>query len=201
MVEHAIAHLINGLATEGWATTGEFLDRQTIGELAGRAERLWMEGRMKPAGIGAGNRCRIAGETRGDHICWLDESCLEAAEAAYWSQMDLLRAALNRDLFLSLADFEAHYAAYAPGAFYRRHIDRFSHSDERVISSVLYLSTAGCDDAGQLRLHLETGPIDILPAAGRFVVFRSEAIPHEVMETRSLRRSIAAWFRRRGRGV
>ena len=56
--------------------------------------------------------------------------------------MDSLREALNRGLFLGLEDFECHFALYPPGAFYRKHVDRFRDDDRRMVSAVIYLNDA-----------------------------------------------------------
>jgi SM-20-related protein len=46
--------------------------------------------------------------------------------------------ALKGALSLGIEEVEAHYACYAPGVDYARHVDRFRDDDARVISLVLY---------------------------------------------------------------
>ena len=70
-------------------------------------------------------------------------------------RFETLRLELNRELQLGLLDFECHFAVYPPGAFYRRHLDRFATDDRRTLSCVLYLNDAwSAQDGGALRLHL-----------------------------------------------
>jgi SM-20-related protein len=111
---------------------------------------------------------------------------------------------LNRELQLGLFELEAHFAAYPPGAFYRRHRDQQTGSNIRVVSCVLYLNSdwKGADDGGQLRLYLDSEQSanyqDVPPEGGTLVCFMSERFWHEVLPASRLRLSLTGWFRRRG---
>ncbi|MFW5816629.1 MAG: 2OG-Fe(II) oxygenase [Wenzhouxiangella sp.] len=106
---------------------------------------------------------------------------------------------LNRRLFLGLFEFEAHYAHYPAGAFYRRHVDSFQGAANRVVSLVAYLNADWRDDdGGELVLYEAAGRTrlaTLAPRAGRVVLFMSEELPHEVLPARRERLSIAGWFR------
>jgi SM-20-related protein len=133
---------------------------------------------------------------RGDATLWLDDARTGDAAAAYLAQLDALRVALNRRLFLGVDEVEAHYALYPPGASYAKHRDRFRDDDARVVSFVTYLNPDwGDEDGGALRLSLDDGDIDIAPRTGS-VCFLSE-LEHEVLPATRDRLSIAAWMRRR----
>jgi len=55
---------------------------------------------------------------------------------------------------IGLFEFECHFAHYAPGAFYRRHLDQFAGGGRRRVSTVLYLNSGWRDgDGGELRLY------------------------------------------------
>ena len=70
--------------------------------------------------------------------------------------MEGLRQQLNRELFLGLDEYESHFALYAPGAFYRTHLDRFRDDDQRTVSVVIYLNDSWLPgQGGALRLHPE----------------------------------------------
>lgn len=193
--------LIPSLVEHNWAVTERFLLQGTLLALYAEAQSRRAQGAFRPAGTGRGRDFAVREEIRGDHICWIDPPHpRSAAESAYVQAMETLRAALNRELFLSLIDFEAHYAVYPPGAFYRRHIDCFRTDDRRVLSTVLYLNP-GWDarNGGQLRLYHPNGHwTDILPRMGTFVIFRSDIVPHEVLPASTWRFSLTAWLRRRG---
>lgn len=104
------------------------------------------------------------------------------------------------------------YAYYPEGGFYRRHRDAIPNSASvlRKYSLLLYLNKEGWDpktDAGQLRLHLDGGGdecppgvepnyVDVDPLGGTLVLFKSEMIPHEVLDTKSERFAIVGWYNR-----
>jgi SM-20-related protein len=113
--------------------------------------------------------------------------------------MDDLRRAFNQCLLLGLEEFESHYAVYPPGAGYVRHLDRLRDDDARVLSAVLYLNEDWREaDGGALRLYLADGTHrDMLPCAGRLVLFLSAEFEHEVLPATRERASIAGWFRQR----
>ena len=124
------------------------------------------------------------------------------AEASdrYLNLMESLREALNRGLFLGLEDFECHFALYPPGAFYRKHVDRFRDDDRRMVSVVVYLNEGWLpEDGGQLRMYLDEERVhDVQPTGGCLVVFLSGEVPHEVLPANRERLSLTGWFRRRG---
>jgi SM-20-related protein len=118
------------------------------------------------------------------------------------SAFDALRLTLNRELQLGLFELEAHFAAYPPGAFYRRHRDQQTGSSGRVVSCVLYLNSEWtAEDGGQLRLFLDPKDTasyqDVLPEGGKLVCFMSERFWHEVLPAARVRLSLTGWFRRR----
>jgi len=192
--------IIDALVSQGWAVRQDFLPTEAIDALAEEARRLWLAGRFSRAGVGLGSERRISADVRSDHILWLDESASTPAQSRYWSEIEALRSELNRGLFLGLISVEAHYAFYPPGAFYRKHVDRFSDSDERAISHSLYLNSDWKEEVGgQLRLYAGDHRIEIFPRAGTFVTFRSDNIPHEVAPGKRDRFSLTGWFRRRGK--
>ena len=99
-------------------------------------------GRVAPAGVGPGTGHRVQADVRGDHIAWLEPPGATPAQRSCLERFETLRLALNRELQLGLLDFECHFAVYPPGAFYRRHLDRFATDDRRTLSCVLYLNDA-----------------------------------------------------------
>lgn len=194
--------ILADLADRGFAMVPGLLRRDQLEALAQEARDGWQEGEFHRAGVGRGAEERP--EIRGDHVAWLDPENLTPAQRAYWDFVDQLRQECNRSLFLGLADFEAHFAVYPPGAFYRRHRDRFQAEGRRVLSCLLYLNFDWlASDGGALRLYLEDEehqevPLDILPEAGTFVIFRSDTLEHEVLETHRERLSLTGWLRRSG---
>ena len=182
----------------GWAVDHTFLPEQAIAALRAEACRRAAAGEFHAAGVGRGAARVERPDIRGDRILWLDEHARCAAEAPLWQALAALQAALNRALFLGLESFEGHYALYPPGAFYRRHRDRFRDDDARVISCALYLNEDwSADDGGVLRMHLPEGPHDIVPAGGTLACFVAERFEHEVLPSARERLAVSGWFRRR----
>ena len=107
------------------------------------------------------------------------------------------------------------YVYYPQGGYYRRHRDAVPNSASalRKYSLLLYLNPPSwdpIDNAGQLRLHLDGGNddrpptnvvrpnyIDVNPLGGTLVLFKSEAIPHEVLNTNAERYALVGWYNRR----
>ena len=198
--------LILDLADRGLAVLPDLLDPQTLAALAQEARAGWQGGEFHRAGIGREAEKRA--EVRGDHVAWLDPQALSPAQQVYWDFVDQLRLAFNQSLYLGLVDFEAHFAVYPPGSFYRRHLDSFRAGgpvqSRRSLSCLLYLNENWLPEhGGALRVYLadEEGQerhLDLLPEAGTFVVFRSDLLEHEVLVAHRERLSLTGWLRRPG---
>lgn len=190
--------LARALADAGSAVLDRWLPAATCDALADEADALLAGRRMRPAAVGGGRERALRPDIRGDLITWLEDQPTTPAQAELFAALERLRLAINRTTFLGLFDYEGHFAAYPPGAGYGRHRDRFRDDDARVVSCLLYLNRAWRPDhGGLLRLHLDEGPLDIEPLAGRAVVFLADRTLHEVLPARAPRLSIAGWFRRR----
>lgn len=192
------AHTIaDALCERGWFCATECFDIALINALQAEAVQLQQQGAMQRAGIGRGHTHHLDIQTRSDNIHWLDGS--SATQQDYLAQMDALRTTLNRELMLGLFEYEAHFAFYAPGAFYKKHRDSFAGSTSRIVSVVTYLNHDWPPGSGgELRLFADDGEQEmarVLPQAGTAVVFLSERIPHEVLPATRERYSIAGWFR------
>lgn len=174
-----------------------FPDANATAALRADLLRLREDGALREAAVGHGADKALRQDIRGDSTLWLDDERAGDAACDFLSRLDELRTQLNRELFLGIAEVEAHYACYPPGAFYRRHRDRFRDSDARVVSLVSYLNDDWRQsDGGALRLYLPGGKIDVIPQGGTSVCFLSE-LEHEVLPAARQRLSIAAWMRRR----
>ena len=190
------------LAERGWAAVSDFLPVATWHELAAEVRAAHASGGLQAAGVGRGERYRLADEVRGDRIQWLDASPASAAQRDALARLDRLRATLNGELQLGLFEFEGHFALYPPGAGYRRHRDQHRSSQARVLSCVVYLNTDWrVEHGGALRLYLdEEGQRehrDVLPEGGKLICFLSERFWHEVLPAARERLSLTGWFRLR----
>jgi len=149
------------------------------------------------AGIGRELDEHIDSEIRSDQIYWLDRNRI--ATRFYWDWMEQLRNRINQALFLGLFDYECMYAHYPQGAFYKKHLDAFSGSENRKLSTVLYLNPDWQhDDGGELIFYAEDDSAvlaRVAPYMGTLVIFLSEIFPHEVLAARRSRYSLTGWFR------
>ena len=157
-------------------------------------ERLALE-EFKQAGIGALNDFRIEKSIRSDEIFWLERN-RDLELSGFFALVDEAIAHLNRLCFLSISGSEFHLAHYPPGSFYKRHLDQFDFRSNRLISVVFYLNEFWKPEhGGELRLHESDGTYqDVAPLPGRMILFKSEAVPHEVMLSNASRYSITGWL-------
>ncbi|MBB3191468.1 2OG-Fe(II) oxygenase [Halomonas cerina] len=194
-----LAELVDALVDQGWYVGEGFLPAVLCATLHRELEALAEHRALENAGIGRGREHALRRDIRGDAIHWLDRESL--AQRRYLDAMGELQQALNQALFLGLFEYEAHFAHYPPGAFYRKHLDSFRGRANRVISTVGYLNPGWPEDGGgEMVLFAADAPeremARVRPEAGTFACFLAEHVPHEVLPTRLPRASIAGWFRR-----
>ncbi len=193
----ALEAALGKLAGHGVAVLPQALPAPAVTALREELLALDAAGQMQAAGVGRGQATAVREQIRGDRICWLEPEM--PAAAAYLAFMEGLRQALNQAFYLGLVEYEAHYACYPPGGFYKKHVDRHRDLAARTISSVCYLNPEWPADAGgELLIYSPTGELlhRQQPQAGALVLFRSDDIPHEVLAASQQRLSIAGWFRR-----
>lgn len=194
-----LSAIVDDLASQGWSQQADFLPAELVSALAAECRRRAGDGQLNPAGVGRSGTLEVREAIRGDHIRWLEPGESSACDR-YLDTMDALRQAINQGLFIGLEDYECHFALYPPGAFYRRHLDRFRDDDRRAVSAVIYLNQDWQPgDGGELRMFLDDQRVhDVAPTAGTLVVFLSGDVPHEVLAAGRERLSLTGWFRRRG---
>ncbi len=191
----SIESMINDISDKGWYVWDNFLSLSQVADLKSLFPQNW-----QPAGIGRDNQHVISDSIRRDEIHWIKPSMGDAI-ADYLENMENIRQIVNQNLFLGLFEYEAHFAHYSPGDFYKKHYDSFRGSSNRRLTTVLYLNENWVEEnGGSLRLYDDEDIhlADIIPQAGRLVIFLSELFPHEVLPSTVDRFSIAGWFRING---
>ncbi len=187
------------LADEGYAIVRGLVPDELAYRLAREARDLHNQECLERAGVGRADDFQLAASLRRDKTRWFDRS--SSAQSDYLDLMETVRLTMNRELFLGLFSYEAHYAAYERGGFYKRHLDAFKGARNRVLSSVFYLNDDWQEaDGGGLAIYAsndsDAAPLlTVMPEIGTMVIFLSEEIPHEVLPTQRNRYSIAGWFR------
>lgn len=190
--------IADALATRGWCAIRDYFSPDLLDALTERLRQLQEAEALTPAGIGRGTDNTDDRRIRRDVTRWLERK--DASETALLAEMETLRQALNERLMLGLFFYEAHFALYESGAFYKRHLDSFRGCRNRLISTVLYLNDGWrTEDGGLPALYADedagTPFATIAPERGIFVLFLSEDMPHEVQAAHRPRASIAGWFR------
>lgn len=157
------------------------------------------------AGIGRSAGHKLDERVRRDQISWIEG--VTEAEREWLAWCSRLQLYLNQRLYLGLFSFESHFAHYAPGAFYKKHVDAFKQNNTglgagRLVSLVAYLNPGWQSaDGGELLIYEDSlaDPVAIVqPHHGTIVLFLSEEVPHEVAPALCNRYSIAGWFRVNG---
>lgn len=184
------------LAAEGYIILDDILPDDLLALLASQATSS-SANTYKAAGVGREQGMQHNAAVRNDEISWIDSS--NPAGKGYLDWMERLRSELNRRLFIGVFDYESHYAHYAPGAYYKTHLDAFKGNTNRIVTTVLYLnSNWQSENGGELVVYSPDSDCmlqKILPEYGRLVIFLSDKFPHEVLPANKDRYSIAGWFR------
>jgi SM-20-related protein len=196
--------MLESLKNVGWRVEREWLSHQDLSRVAA-AFRLWKaENRFTPARIGQGGNLQQHGGIRGDETWWFDVQAPPAELLPILRRVDELKTEINRALYLGLKDWEVHLASYAPGAGYKKHLDRHQQQSSRKLSLVLYLNESWQKaDGGELVIynHEGTEVTRFAPEGGTLVLFLSEDFPHEVLPAKRERHSLTGWFLDAPRGV
>jgi len=190
-------HIAEKIQQQGWCIVDNALPQDLASALHQHVTQLPPHA-FKAMGIGRGHALRIDKSYRSDTSHWLDGDT--QAEQDYLAWMEKLRLAVNQCLFMGLFDYESHFAHYAPGAFYKRHLDAFKGNTNRVLTTVFYLNPEWDNQNGGEILLYEDADSQIpfqtvSPNMGKLVIFLSNQFPHEVISANRSRYSIAGWFR------
>lgn len=186
--------LIQQMVEQGYGILDGFLTKKETSDLNDSLTIRYENDAFRRAGISKDQE--VVKSIRGDEIFWLEKITGTEAEKRYLAQVESFMLYLNRTCYLGLQSYEMHYAVYPVGTFYKRHIDRFQTDSGRKLSIICYLNDVWEEaDGGQLRLHLKEETKDILPLAGRVVIFESDKIEHEVLTAHKERRSVTGWLK------
>ena len=181
----------------GFYVIDDFLNINDCNLLIDTIKNIKNDGHFKKARIGDKLNKNFNLKIRNDEIFWLDDYKDNEAISAYFYKIKELAEILNQSLFLSINDYEAHFAVYEADGFYKKHVDQFATNSDRRISCVYYLNDDWREeDGGELAIYNKSDELltKILPFKNRFVCFTSD-LPHEVSTTSRRRFSIATWLK------
>lgn len=155
------------------------------------------EHKFSGATVGRARTQQLNKKLRNDETVWIYADSSAGIQWLKWTQA--LQQYLNQHLFMGLFSFESHFAHYAKGNYYARHVDAFKGQANRMLSLVTYLNPEWqSTDCGELVVYKQAGDkegITVLPEYGTLVFFLSEEFEHEVKPALRDRYSIAGWFR------
>ena len=190
--------VMDQLASSAWCAGHNEPYQTTLARARDELNARHAAGELQRAGIARGQGRRVDDDQRRDLLTWIDPASTRGCLAALVADFEELRTTLNRELYAGVRRFELQAAFYAgDGSFYRRHLDAFAHSSERVVTAIVYLNPDWVPaHGGQLRLWDPNGDAhEIAPALGNWVVFMSQQVPHEVLPSFAPRWALTAWFR------
>lgn len=189
-------NLITDLTEKNWAVAEFLFDTGTLEQLQKRLVEKMDEGELRKAGIGNQTQHALNEAIRSDQIGWLENDSTDPAERRFLDTIETLSAYLNRTCYAGIRTHEFHYACFAAGAFYKRHVDRFRNDNARKFSMVTYLNPVWHEsDGGHLVLYTENGAVRIRPNFGKTVIFKSDVLEHEVLPAKQNRLSITGWLK------
>ena len=191
--------MIDNICTQGYHIIEDFLDTNHYQGLRSYIQQLSEKGMLRTAKIGQKIDEQHNRTIRTDNIYWIDEEPSNPDVQNYIQNTTQLAQIFNQALFLNLVEFEAHFAMYLAGAFYKKHVDQFAKNKDRAISFVYYLNQDWQDEyGGELKLYNQEDQLllSLSPQGNRFICFKSD-LPHEVCITHQPRYSIAGWMKTR----
>ncbi len=192
--------ILTALEDKGWIVTDELVPNSLIQQLLREGLTRWDLGQFHDARVGRKQHLALAADIRGDSILWLDAKEQYPASQEIFTLTGSMQSAFNRYFFLGLKHIELHYARYASGTGYSRHLDQHQNTFHRKITLVTYLNPDWQqEDGGELVLYDPFNSGEelkrVLPVGGRSVIFRSDLIEHEVLASKKPRWSVTGWFR------
>jgi SM-20-related protein len=199
---HVFEAIATDLLDKGYSIKPNAVPKTLLNELWQQLRRTPRH-QFDPAGVGRQQAHTVNSSIRSDAISWIERDTAAGEDWLNWAAE--LQQTLNRRLFLGLFSFESHFSHYAPGDFYKKHLDAFKGRSNRVLSVVLYLNPDWVPgDGGELALYHSVqshhgersqNMLTVTPSIGTLVAFLSEEFPHEVLPAKRDRYAIAGWFR------
>lgn len=194
------------MASHEFTVVDDFLPRELYEHVLSQFDQYKENDLLEPAGIGSLTTYQINENVRTDEIVWLDRNNCSTEIANYFRfiQEELIPM-LNRNLFLSIKDFEFMLAYYPPGGFYKKHLDQFKDRNNRLLSMVIYMNDNWQKgDGGELEIFTNEEPsqsIRVEPIGNRLVLFNSATVWHQVLPAHKGRKSITGWLLKMPQGL
>ncbi len=186
---------VDSLAEHDYVVIDDFVSNDLFNRLSVFLFDRLRENEFDKAGIGALSEYQIKSSIRGDYVYWLD-SKRDAELQELFDVIEHIRFMISRLCYLSLSGYEFHLAYYPAGSFYRKHLDQFKGRGNRMITVILYLNENWQPgDGGELKVYKRDADTFLVePIKNRCIIFRSDALEHEVLLTNKSRYSLTGWL-------
>ncbi len=195
-LEQAFEGIVSSFLENRVGLSEDFLMKDLSAKLKENLLKLFLEKQFKVAGIGNDSKFQTKKSIRSDVIYWLDRKHDDAHENVFFDWMDAFVKYLNRTCYTGITGYEFHYAYYAEGSFYKRHLDQFKDNQSRAFSMIMYLNEDWVSaDGGELCIYHKDVSQIISPMNGKCVFFKSSELEHEVLLSHKPRMSITGWLR------
>lgn len=183
------------LAENNFVFVDNFIPENLYQKVQQYFQKLLDKNSFNKAAIGTDENRQIESKVRGDFIYWLDQNN-DSELSDLFALFDETVSNLKQQLFLSLSDYEFHFALYPPETHYEKHVDQFQGKNNRVISMLIYLNEDWQPgNGGELKIYQADGTETLVePLAKQLVMFKSDTVPHEVLLTQIPRKSITGWM-------
>lgn len=193
--EAAWASWMDELALNEYVVIDQFLKEDQLTLLLKFFNEKIQKNEFSKAAIGSSGNELLIQEIRGDYTYWLEQK-KDVSIQSIFETLENTKSILNRMCFLSLSHFEFHLAHYPIGSFYKKHLDQFNHRNNRMISMIIYLNENWRPgDGGELKVYPKNHSAEtISPIMNRCVLFKSDALLHEVLKTNTGRKSLTGWM-------
>ncbi|MFZ5439595.1 MAG: 2OG-Fe(II) oxygenase [Myxococcota bacterium] len=189
----SLRHILGAREVERLGEDGYFVHDGFLG--AELARRVRDEARLVPLRRAGVRREHTLDDTvRNDEIAWLAPENTSGALREAVARFTALQDVVNEGAWLGLRRFDLQLARYGPGGKYVRHLDAFPGQDNRRLTAIVYLNDGWTPAAGGQLQVFAAVPRIVEPILDRLVVFRSELIEHEVLESHAERWALAAWY-------
>jgi SM-20-related protein len=186
---------VDTLSEKDYVVIDDFVSEELFRKLRSFLFDYLKDNNFKKAGIGAMAEYQVKSSVRGDFVYWLD-SARDTQLDDVFMLIEHIKTMFNQLCYLSLSGYEFHLAHYPEGSFYKKHLDQFKERSNRMITVILYLNENWQKgDGGELKVYKSDGETQLIePVGNRCVIFRSDALEHEVLLTYKSRYSLTGWL-------
>jgi len=188
--------LINSYLSENVGLSNFFLSKELANQLRNHLMELHHQNQFKLAGVGNNKKLVQRIDLRNDVIYWLDKGHNHPVENRFIAEIDRWVKFLNSTCYAGITGYEFHYAYYATGSFYKRHLDQFVDNQSRAFSMIIYLNPDWViGDGGELCIYQNDLPQLVTPEFRKCIFFKSNQLEHEVILSQKPRLSITGWLK------